>query len=100
MTIAKLHKLLGKLVESGHGRVQVCVNKETFKDPREADGVVMLPISGAILRYIGMANDDGGILENADGSERHQNTLLIYGNAGEPKTGLSYEQTPADQRLQ
>lgn len=96
MTIAKLHKLLGKMIENGNGRVAVCVNKETFTDPREEDGVVMLPVSGAILRYIGMANDDGGTLENADGSERMQNTLLIYGNAGEPKTGMTFQSTTTE----
>lgn len=100
MTIGRLHKLLGKLVENGHSRVQVCVNKDTFTDNREADGVVMLPVNGAILRYIGVANDDGGTQENADGSERHRNTLLIYGCSGDDKTGFTYEQTPPRERLQ
>lgn len=96
MTINKLHALLGKLIENGRGRLSVCVNKESFIDNRESDGVIILPIAGAILRYIGQADDDGGTKILADGTESMRNTLVIYGCSAEPKTGLvAYEPATA-----
>lgn len=40
MTVSALHKQLGTLIEAGHGRKPVAVNKCTFTDPCEQDGAV------------------------------------------------------------
>ena len=43
MTIGRLHKLLGKMVEQGHARKPVCADKGTFFHPLESDGITILP---------------------------------------------------------
>lgn len=82
ITAAKLHRLLGEIVERGHGRKPVCINKETFRDNRESDGCVILGvevIEGPI--WIPNCDDDGGFAENADGSESGRMTVILKGGA-------------------
>lgn len=82
ITVAALHKKLTALVERGHGRKPVCINKETFQDNRESDGCVILGVEdldGPI--WIPNADDDGGHLENADGSESGRMTVVLKGCA-------------------
>lgn len=82
MTVNKLHKLLGKLIEKGQGRLPICVSKTSFKDNCESDGHTILPINGVTWKSIYVGDDDGGVKENKDGSERMANTVIIYGNSG------------------
>jgi len=80
VTVNKLHKMLTGLIESGHGRKPIVIDKESFHDPRESDGCTMLPISGVSgPRWIPSADDDGGIKENADGTEAGRQTVVLYG---------------------
>lgn len=79
MTVAKLHKLLGTLVESGQGRRPVCVNKESFYHPLEDDGVVILDATEAKAQTITIADDDGFTATNKDGSEKTRKVFLIGG---------------------
>ena len=42
MTVARLHKELGKMIAAGHGRKPVAVNVRTFSHPLEDDGAVIV----------------------------------------------------------
>lgn len=85
MTVSTLHKRLAELVERGHGRKPVCINKETFKDNRESDGCVILGVEEIQGPYwIPNADDDGGHRENADGTESGRMTVLLIGGAACP----------------
>lgn len=79
MTVSKLHKILGELVESGQGRRPVCVNKESFFSPLESDGVVILDVTEATAKTITMADDDGGTAWNADGTEKSRKVVVLGG---------------------
>jgi len=79
MTVAKLHKLLGTLVEEGQGRRPVCVNKDSFYHPLESDGVAILDVTEAKVDTITMADDDGWTATNKDGSEKTRKVFVIGG---------------------
>lgn len=79
MTVAKLHKLLGTLVEEGQGRRPVCVNKSSFYHPLESDGVAILDVTEAKADTITMADDDGWTVSNNDGSEKTRKVVVIGG---------------------
>ena len=82
VTVLALQKMLEKLVKEGHGRKPVFVNKATFTDNRESDGVTILPASGVFLRTITMADDDGGTALRKDGSESLKTVALVFGSNG------------------
>jgi hypothetical protein len=83
MTVAALHKRLGALIEAGHGRKPVLVNKASFTHPLEMDGAVMLDIAAIYgPTWIPMADDDGGTKWNKDGSESGKTVVLLSG--GDP----------------
>lgn len=79
MTVARLHKLLGAMIEAGQGRRPVCVNKMSFHHPLEPDGVSILDVTEARERTIVLADDDGRTATNADGSEKTRKVLLLGG---------------------
>lgn len=79
MTVARLHKMLGKLIEDGQGRRPVCVDKESFYHPLEADGATILHVTDADAKTINMTDDDGGTAFNADGSERLRKVFVLGG---------------------
>lgn len=79
MTIAKLHKMLCALVEDGHGRRPVCVNKESFYHPLEGDGVSILDVTEARTDTITIADDDGWAAFNKDGSEKTRKVFVLGG---------------------
>lgn len=79
MTVAKLHKLLGQMVEEGNGRRPVCVNKASFYHPLESDGVAILDVTEATAARITMADDDGFAATNSDGSERLRKVFVLGG---------------------
>lgn len=85
MTVNQLHKALGKLLEKGHGRKPVCIDKTSFKHNCEDDGVVILPVCGIEIGSVLQMADDGGIKENKDGSESFRVNLVLYGESGWPK---------------
>lgn len=93
MTVSKLHKLLGKLIDKGMGRREVLVSKDTFTDNREADGCTLLPIEGLVTHAHTIMDGDSFTITNRDGSERIQVSVLLYGASGEPSTGLTFEAT-------
>lgn len=84
VTIAALHKRLGKLIEAGHGRKPVFVDKASFTDNRENDGVSILPLAVVIgPKWIPMADDDGGTKWNTDGTEAGSTVLVLGGQSAE-----------------
>lgn len=82
MTIGKLHKILSEMVKKGHSRKRVCVSKETFTHPLEWEGVTTLDVVNCRLDWVLLANDDGGIAQRRDGTERRFAALVLTGNKG------------------
>ena len=82
MTIDKLHKLLTKLIAQGHGRKNVFVDKWSYRDNRESDGCVILPVSEARLQSYEMLDDEGGCWVNKDGTVRTRTSLVLVGESG------------------
>ena len=80
MTIGKFQKLLTDLVENGHARKRVCVQKDTFKHILEEDGAVILDVDSAGLMSFPMCDDDGGVKTLADGTESCHTALVIKGD--------------------
>ena len=81
-TVARLHKELGQLIEQGHGRKPVQVNKASFYHPLEEDGAVILDIETVEgPTWIGMADDDGGTKYNRDGTESGERVIILKGGA-------------------
>jgi hypothetical protein len=83
MTLNKLHKILGKLIDEGCGRYQVSVHKTSFQDNRESDGCVILPVAEVEAYLVPEADDDGGLAVNKDGTERLRGTVVLGGCAYE-----------------
>lgn len=81
MTLNKLHKLLGELIEQGYGRMSVAIDKESFYDPREGDGCTILPVCAVDSDWIVDADDDGGTATNKDGTERGRWTVVLGGSS-------------------
>jgi hypothetical protein len=83
MNVSQLHRALGKLIEAGHGRKLVAINKDTFSGgPLESDGAVIIAIEdvqGPI--FVGKMDDDGGTAWNKDGSEAGTRTVVLRGGA-------------------
>jgi len=83
MTVAKLHKVLGEMIAQGHGRKPACVSKDTFTHNCESDGVTILDVCTAKVKWIPWCDDDGGQALNKDGTEHGKNVLVLGGAASE-----------------
>lgn len=82
ITVARLHKALTALIEQGHGRKPVCIDKSTFHHPLEGDGAVVLEVeSVAGPAWISMSDDDGGAKLNGDGTESGRHVVVLKGGA-------------------
>ncbi len=82
MTVAKLHKLLDSLIESGHGRKPVCISKKTFCHRLESDGVTVLGVEhveGPV--FVTTSDDDGGVKMRTDGAEAGRMVVVLKGDA-------------------
>ena len=79
MTVARLHKILGAMVEEGQGRRPVCVNKTSFYHPLENDGVAILDVTEAASGSITIADDEGFSSTNKDGSEKVRKVFVLGG---------------------
>ena len=79
LTVNQLHKLLGKLIEEGHGRDQVCIDKRTFSHPLEGDGVCILAVGGVEFQHISQVDGDGFRMETKRGHEITRRTVVIHG---------------------
>ncbi len=92
-TVASLHKRLGRLIEQGHARKPVAVNKPTFRHNCEEDGVVILELCGLGIQLVSMSDDDGGLKENKDGSQSYRQMCVLAGCAGANGKGELVELT-------
>ncbi|CAK0767543.1 conserved hypothetical protein [Gammaproteobacteria bacterium] len=81
MTAIKLHKLLGQLIEAGHGRKNIMVDKSSFQHPCEEDGVVILDIHKVMVRSYPIYDDDGDSKFRKDGTECYHNNIVITGGS-------------------
>ena len=82
ITVAKLHKLLGAMIESGHGRKPVCISKETFRHRLESDGATVLGVEhveGPV--FVPTSDDDGGVKVRTDGTEAGRLVVVLKGDA-------------------
>lgn len=81
-TVARLHKELAKLIEQGHGRKPVQINKASFRHILEDDGAVILDIhaiEGPV--WIPVCDGDGGTKWNRDGTESGSRVVVLKGGA-------------------
>jgi hypothetical protein len=85
MTVSRLHKLLGALIDAGHGRKPVMVDRSTFSDPRDNDGLILLPPWDVRSEWVGNADDDGGVKMNRDGTESGRVCVVIVGDCADPE---------------
>lgn len=82
MTINQLHKLLTKFIAQGQGRKVVHIDKGSYRDNRESDGCVILPVNRASLHCYIMLDEDGGQAYRADGTEVTRTSLVLVGESG------------------
>jgi hypothetical protein len=80
MTIGRLHKVLTRMIENGHGRKPIYVHKGTFTHPLEADGAVILEVRSVSMEWVLMADDDGGTKLNQSGTEAGKTCLVLSGD--------------------
>lgn len=82
MTVNALHKLLGKLINQGHARKPVCIDKTTFTHNLEQDGCLILEVCGVDILPIIKMDDDGGSKVDSKGRECYQQTCVLVGSSG------------------
>jgi hypothetical protein len=79
MTVAELHKRLEKLLLLGHGRLKVYVDIESYSEPLRLSHQ---PLQGLGLKTLYVADGDGAVVENKNGTERVMNCVSLAGGAG------------------
>lgn len=79
MTVYQLLKILTILVDKGHARKRVCVQKDTFSHPLEDDGAVILDVKSASIMSFPMIDDDGFAKVLADGTDSCHTACVIKG---------------------
>jgi len=77
MTVKNLFNRLGKLIEEGHGRKTVCVDKSKVTHALEADGCCIIPVTSVEIDVHEMLDDDGGFKELANGQTAQRTALVI-----------------------
>jgi hypothetical protein len=83
-TVAALHKELGALIAAGQGRKPVCILKDTFPSPMEADGANVIAVEAVTgPQFIATMDDDGGTKYNRNGSEAGKLVVLLRGDKKE-----------------
>lgn len=82
ITVKRLYRMLGALIDDGHGNRKVCVDKPSFQHNLEADGCVILEVSGAQIHTYPLIDGDGSTVENKDGTERELTSVVLIGDGG------------------
>lgn len=77
MTIKNLFNQLSKLIEEGHGRKLVCVDKSKVTHPLEGDGCCIIPVTSIGIDVHDMMDDDGGMKELSNGQTAQRTALVI-----------------------
>ena len=83
MTLQKLHRILGALVERGYGRREVCIDKGTFVHNLEADGCVILPVCRIDVQTFELMDGDGFHDLKADGTCKQRTSIVLGGASAE-----------------
>jgi hypothetical protein len=84
MNLGQLHKALSVLVEQGHSRKPVCINKASFSSRLEEDGAVIIEVASCVgVVFIQNADDDGDLKFNQDGSQSGSYTVVLQGDSNE-----------------
>jgi hypothetical protein len=86
-TIARLHKELGNLIDAGHGRKIVHINKDSFQHNLESNGCVIMEVVGLGIQNVPVIDDDGGTKWNRDGGEASMTVLVLAGGQGANSKG-------------
>jgi hypothetical protein len=73
----RLLRLLAQLPEGT--RVAVCIDKATFRNNCEGDGVTILDVESVTLERVEMADDDGFADVRRDGTVRTRKCLVLRG---------------------
>lgn len=81
-TVKALAKKLSDLVDSGHGRQIVCVDKSSFQHNCEEDGVVILEVAGVGIEWVPKSDADGGTKYRKDGTEAGAHLCVLAGDVG------------------
>lgn len=92
VTVNQLHRMLGKLIERGCGRLPACINKRTFQHPLEGDGCVILPVGGVDVELITEIDGDGFTKTTKAGLEVSHRTAVLFGESGHPFLEVLSEQ--------
>lgn len=79
LTVSQLHKMLGKLIDQGHGRAQVCISKSTFTHPLESDGCSILNAYGIRIENVPQMDGDGWTEYTKSGRESTRRTAVLFG---------------------
>jgi hypothetical protein len=82
MTVKRLYRMLGALIDEGHGNRKVCVDKPSFQHNLEADGCVILEVNEVQTHTYPLIDGDGHHVENNDGSERMLTSVVLVGDGG------------------
>lgn len=77
MTLNKLAKMIQRLIDEGHGRENVCVDKDSLFDGNNSWSVCR--IESLQSECVHVADDDGGTAINKDGSERMMQCVILKG---------------------
>jgi len=80
ITVSNLHKRLCSLIESGHGRKPVVVDKSSFTHNCEGDGITILDLAGLGIVCVPQGDGDGAIKVNKDGTESCRTCLVLVGS--------------------
>lgn len=80
LSVSRLHKELGRLIEQGHGRKKVHIDKSSFHHRLEDDGVVMLPVCAIQVSRIGVSDGDGFAAVTKRGMERTTEVAVLVGD--------------------
>ncbi|MFH1850993.1 MAG: hypothetical protein ABIA75_01470 [Candidatus Neomarinimicrobiota bacterium] len=81
MTIQKLHKILSELIDQGHGRKTILVNKPSLWDGNET--FELCEITDTDYRWYPIVDGDGFSIENKDGMEHGKHALILIGSNSE-----------------
>jgi hypothetical protein len=81
VTLNRLYRELGKLIDKGHGRKTVVIDKRTFTHPLEDDGCCMIDVEGVEPAFFNRLDDDGYTALNKDGSERTMSAVVLTGGS-------------------
>lgn len=80
ITVNKLKVFIENAIKNGHGRCKICIDKNSFRSPLEADGATVLDVESVSIDLVEMADGDGFLIVNSDGSVRTKTVMVLKGD--------------------